>query len=60
MKKKDNVDPAKLLDKFKMFDFAKEMYFDERALGNENLRDESFTSLPKSFAIMTSGISKIL
>ena len=54
IEKKDNADLANIWDKSKTLDFAKEMYFDERALGNENLRDESFTSLPKSLAIMSS------
>ena len=41
---KTNVDLANLSDK-KMFDFAKEMYFDERVLGNKSTRDISLTRL---------------
>ena len=35
-----------------MFDFAKEMHFDETALGNKSTRDESLIRLLKSPSIM--------
>ena len=53
------MDLAKLLDKVKVFDFAKEMYFDERTAGNKTLSDKSLTRLLKSLAIMGFGISKM-
>ena len=37
-----NVDLANLLDKKLMFEFAKEMYFDEKAPGNKSTRDKTF------------------
>ena len=39
--KKYNVDIANLQDKKLMYDFAKEMYFDEKALCNKSTRDKS-------------------
>ena len=42
-----------------MFEFAKEMSFDEKALGNKSTRDKSLERLLKSPAIMASGISTI-
>ena len=53
------MDLAKFLDKFKVLDFAKEMYFDERAPCNKTLSDKSLTRLLESLAIMASGISKM-
>ena len=53
------MDLAKLLDKFEVLDFAKEMYFDERAPGNKTLSDKHLTRLLKSLAIMASAISKM-
>ena len=35
-----------------MFDFAKEMYFDEKTLGTESDRDKSLIRLPKLTAFM--------
>ena len=49
-----NVDLAKLLDKKVMFDFAKEMYFDEKTSGNKNARNKSLIRLLQSPAIMVS------
>ena len=40
-----------------MFEFAKGMYFDEKALSNKSTRDKSLTRLLTSPAILTSGIS---
>ena len=37
-----NVHLANLLDKKLMFEFAKEMYFDEKAPGNKSTRDKTF------------------
>ena len=39
-------------DKKLMFEFAREMYFNERALGNERVRDESLLRLLQSPALM--------
>ena len=52
-----NVDLACLSDRKVVFDFAKEMYFDEKATGNTGVRDRSLIRLLKSPAIMDSGIS---
>ena len=54
-----DVDLASLSDKKLMFDFAKEMYFDEKAPGNKSSTDRSFIRVLKSPAIMASGISTI-
>ena len=43
-----------------MFDFAREMYFDERAPRKKNMRERSHMRLLKSPAIVISGISTIL
>ena len=37
-----------------MFEFANEMYFDEKALGNKSTRDKSLIRLLKSPGIMVS------
>ena len=52
-----NVDLASLQDKNLMYDFAKEMNFDMKAPGNKSTRDRTLIKLPKSAAIMASGIS---
>ena len=57
---KFNVDPASLSDKKLMYDFAKEMHFDERNIGNKSTRDRKLIKLLKSPAIMASGVSKTL
>ena len=55
-----NVDLASLSDKKLMYDFAKEMHFDERRVGNKSTRDRKLTKLLNSPAIMASGVSKTL
>ena len=57
--KNHNVDLATLRDKKLALDFAKEMYFDERALGNKSTRDKSLIRLLYPPAIMASRISTI-
>ena len=53
-----NVDLASLQDKKLVYDFAKEMHFDTKALGNKSTRDRTLIILLKSPAIMASGVSK--
>ena len=48
------VDLTELSDKNLMFDFAKEMYFDEKVLGNISTRDKKFVRLLRSHSIMVS------
>ena len=55
-----NVDHASLSDKKLMYDFAKEMHFDTKALGSKSTRDRTLIKLLKSPAIMASGVSKII
>ena len=56
-----NVDHANLSDKKLTFDFAKEMSSDEKVFGIKSTKDENLNKLPKSLAILASGIStKIL
>ena len=43
-----------------MFDLAKQLCFDEKALGNKCIREESIQSLLKSPAIMPSVISTVI
>ena len=57
---KYNVDLASLADKKLMYDFAKEMHFDQNAPGRKSTRDNTLITLLKSPAIMASGISKII
>ena len=54
-----NVDPVSLSDKKLLYDFAKEMNFDMKAQGNKSTRDRTVVNLPKSQAIMASGISTV-
>ena len=54
-----SVDLAKLSDKKLLYNFAKEMYFDERTPGNKNSRNGSLIRLLKPHAIMASGKSTI-
>ena len=54
-----NVDYASLSDKKLMYDFAKEMHFDTKALGNKSTRDRTLIKLLKSPAIMASGVTTI-
>ena len=53
-----NVDHASLSDKKLMYDFAKEMHFDQRGVGNKSPRDRTLMKLLKSPAIIASGVSK--
>ena len=57
-----NVDLASLQDKKIMYDFAKEMNFDMRALGNKSTRDRTLIKLLKSPGLMVSasGVSKTI
>ena len=55
-----NVNHASLSDKKLMYDFAKEMHFDERRLGNKSTRDRTLINLLNSPAIMASGITKTI
>ena len=55
-----NVDLARLLDKKLMYDFAKEMNFDQKGVGNKSTRHRTFIKLHKSPAIMASGVSKTI
>ena len=43
-----------------MYDFAKEMHFDERRAGNKSTRDRTLIKLINSPAIMASGVSKTI
>ena len=54
-----NVDLAKILDKELLFEFAKGMCFDQKALGNEGTNDYTFINLLKSAASMASDIFTI-
>ena len=55
-----NVNNASLSDKKLMYDFAKEMHFDERRVGIKSTRDKTLIKLLNSPAIMASGISKTI
>ena len=55
-----NVDLASLSDKKLMYDFAKEMHFDERRVGNKSTRDETLIKLLNSPAIIAFGVSKTI
>ena len=59
---KYNVDLASLSDKKLMYDFAKEVYFDERNVGNKSIRDRKLIKLLNSPGLMVSasGVSKTL
>ena len=54
-----NVDLANSQDRKLIYKFAKEMYFDENAWGNKNIRQRSIIRLLTSPAIMASGISAV-
>ena len=54
-----NVDHASLSDKKLMYDFAKEVHFDTKALGIKPTRDRTLLKLLKSPAIMASGVTTI-
>ena len=53
-----NVDLASISDKKLMYEFAKEMKFDERGLGRKSTRDRTLIKLLNSPAVMASGVSK--
>ena len=53
-----NVNLASLTVKKLMYNFAKEMHYDERRVGNKSTRDKSLIKLFNSHAIMASGVSK--
>ena len=55
-----NVDLASLSDKTLLYDFAKEMHFDERRVGNKSTRDKTLIKLLNSPAIIASGVSKTI
>ena len=55
-----NVSHASLSDKKLMYDFAKEMHFDKRRVGNKSTRDRTLITLLNSPAIIASGISKTM
>ena len=57
-----NVDHASLSDKKLMYDFAKEMHFDTKALGIKSTRDRSLIKLLKSpgLIVSASGVSKTI
>ena len=54
-----NVDHASLADKKLMYDFAKEMHFDMKAVGKKSTRDKTLIKLLKSPGLMVtaSGVS---
>ena len=57
-----NVNHASLSDKKLMYEFAKEMHFDERRVGNKSTRDRTLIELLKSPGLMVSasGVSKTI
>ena len=59
---KYNVDLTSLADKKLMYDFAKEMHFDQNAVGNKSIRDRKLIKLLKSPGLMVSasGVSKTI
>ena len=59
---KYNVDLASLADKKLIYDFAKEMHFDQNAAGNKSIRDRKLIKLLKSPVLMVSasGVSKTI
>ena len=52
-----NVDLASLADKKLTYDFAKEMNFDQKAVGKKSTRDRTLLKILKSPAIVASGVS---
>ena len=59
-KKNYNIDLADLPDKNLMFEFAKEISFDEKVLCKKKHWDKSLMRLIKSSAIMAPGISTLI
>ena len=57
-----NVDHASLADKKLMYDFAKEMQFDMKAVGKKPTRDKTLIKFLKSpgFIVSASGVSKTI
>ena len=55
-----NIDLAILSDKKLMYDFAKEMHFDQRRVGNKSTRDKTLIKLLNSPTIKASGSSKTI
>ena len=55
-----NVNHASLSDKKLIYEFAKEMHFDERRVGTKSTRDKTLIKLLNSPAIMASGVSKTI
>ena len=55
-----NIDLASLSDKKLMYDFAKEMHFDGRRVGNKSTRDETLIKLLNSPTIKAPGIPKTI
>ena len=59
---KNNVDLASLQDKKLLYDFAKEMHFDKKAVGKKSTRDKTLIKLLKSpgLIVSASGVSKTI
>ena len=59
---KYNVDLASLTDNKLMYDFAKEMHFDQKAVGKKSARDRTLIKILKSPGLMVSasGVSKTI
>ena len=59
---KYNVDLASLADRKLMYDFAKEMNFDQKAIGKKSTRDKTLIKLLKSPSLMVSasGVSETI
>ena len=55
-----NVNLASLADKKLLYDFAEEMHFDKKRVGNKSTRDRTLINLLKSPGIMASGVSKTI
>ena len=57
-----NVIHASLSDKKTMYDFAKEMHFDQRRVGKKSTRDSTLNNLLKSpsLTVSASGIAKTI
>ena len=53
-----NVNLASLADKNLLYDFAEEMHFDERRVGNKSTPDKTLIKLLNSPAILVSSVSK--
>ena len=49
-----NLDLASLSDKSLLYDFAKELHFDVKAIGNKSTRDRTFINILKSPGVMIS------